>query len=124
MDVLRVVVLVPVCLVLGTTAAVLRLYAKAWRVLPREEARLAPAHVALVSAGVLLLTLGLAWALLTGLRSPDGLDAPVMIRLCMYGVGSTAILAALWIIGGVQRRKIRFVKKVVVQVEDGGQHGG
>jgi hypothetical protein len=116
LDAIRLVVLVPLCLVFGATLTVLRLYWRAWRELP-SEARLTPVHVALVSAGVLLLTFALAWALIVGFRDAP-FDAFAAVRLSMYGVGALAILAALWVIGGIQRRRVRFERKLIVHTDD------
>jgi hypothetical protein len=117
LDALRLVVLIPLCLVFGATLTVLRLYWRAWRELPAERARLTPVHVALVSAGVLLLTSALAWALIAGFRDRP-LDAFAAVRLSMYGVGALAILAALWVIGGIQRRRVRFERHIEVHVAE------
>jgi hypothetical protein len=121
LDALRLVVLVPLCLVFGATLTVGRLYWRAWRELP-SEARLTPVHVALVSAGVLLLTSALAWALIAGFRDRP-FDAFAAVRLSMYGVGALAILAALWVIGGMQRRRVRFERKLIVHTDEGGGDG-
>lgn len=122
MTALRLVVLVPLCLVAGATFTVLRLYWRAWRELP-DRARLTPVHVALVSLGVLLLTAGLAWALIDAIDDRP-LDAPGTVRLSMYGVGAVAILAALWVIGGIQRRRVRFERKLIVHTDDTNGGGG
>lgn len=123
-DVLRVVVLVPLCAVFGATLTVLRLYWRAWLELPREQARLTPLHVALVSVGVLLLTSALAWALLVGLSAGQPVDALTAVRIGMYGLGAVCILAALWVIGAKQRRRVRFERVVVVHVAEDGERSG
>lgn len=131
LDVLRVAVLVPLCLVFGATVSVLRLYARAWRELPATRVRAITVHVALASMGVLLLTMALAWALLAGFRTgPVGVTAA--IRLSMYGIGASCFLVALWVIGSQQRRKVRFQRGAAVVVaedelvdeQDGGARGG
>lgn len=107
-DVLRLVVLAPLCLVGGATVAILRLYWHAYRQLPPSRARLTPLHVSLVSLGTLMLAAGLGWAILTRYGDGHPFDLPAILRLGMYGVGSVCILAALCVIGSVQRRRIRF----------------
>lgn len=118
MRLLSIVVLVPLCLVTGATVAILRLYWRAYRELAPSRERLTPLHVALVSSGVIMLAVGLGWAIVQ--RAADGhpLDLPAIIRLAMYGVGSLLILAALGVIGGVQRRHIRFHRDVRVEVAE------
>lgn len=123
LDTLRLVVLVPLSLVFGATLTVGRLYWRAWRDLPADRVRLTPVHVALVSAGVLLLTSALAWALIAGFRDRP-FDPFAAVRLSMYGVGALAILAALWVIGGIQRRKVRFERRLIVHTDDNGGGDG
>lgn len=122
LDALRLAVIVLLCLLVGFTLTVMRLYWRAWRDLPSERARLTPLHVMLVSAGVLLLATGLAWALLAGFRTQP-INTYAAIRLGMYGVGSSLILAALWVIGAVQRRRIQFERTLIVHTDDNGGGG-
>lgn len=110
----RLIVLALLCLLIGAVAVILRLYVHAWRTLPRE-ARITPLHVALVSAGMLLLATGLAWALVAGLRM--GPVTPyTLARLIMYGTGSLLILASLWVIARVQRRRVHFARSAALDV--------
>lgn len=101
---LRTLVVVALALAGGGVFTVMRLHWRAWRRLPRD-AGLTPLHVALVSAGVLIWGVTLAWALLDSLTQPA--TTVVTVRLILYGVGAVVILAALLVVGSVQRRRVQ-----------------
>ncbi len=106
---LRLPVAVLTILVTGGLITVLRLHWKAWRHLRRigaPKAGLTPLHVALVSAGVLVSEVALAWGLIEQLRSD--ISPTAIIRVALYGVGALLILASLLVVGRVQRRTVRF----------------
>jgi hypothetical protein len=103
--VLRALVIVALALCIGAVLAVLRLHYRAWRALP-GRAGLTPLHVLLVSLGVLLLQGTLAWALIEGFTRD--ITPVVAVRTALYGVASVIILAALFVVGGLQRRKVGF----------------
>ncbi len=114
--VLRAVVIVTLALCIGAVLAVLRLHWRAYRALPRH-AGLTPLHVMLVSSGVLIVQGTLAWALIDGFANTV---TPVQaVRTALYGVGSLIILAALFVVGGLQRRRVRFTPRcTTVTVHD------
>lgn len=100
----------------GGTLAVMRLHYKAWRKLPRP-AGLTPLHVLLVSLGVLLWGVALAWAVTDQLVTNVGpVPVDVIVRTVLYGGGAVAIIVALVVVGGIQRRRVHFARaeKVVV----------
>lgn len=128
---LRLVVFVLLLLSVGALLTVIRLHWRAYRLLRStpegKVAGLTPLHVALVSAGVLVGQVALAWGLIEQLRVEATVN--VTVRTALYGVSSLLILAALVIVGRVQRRRLRFsrgcsrvrveqAEHVAVEVED------
>lgn len=128
---LRLAVSVVLLLCVGALITVIRLHWRAWRLLsssPQTRAAgLTPLHVWMVSAGVLVSQVALAWALIEQLRVEA--TTTVAIRTVLYGVGAGLILAALIVVGRVQQRRVRFgrgcsrvtvaeAETVEVQVED------
>lgn len=107
---LRLVVAVLLVLDVGALARVCLLYWRAWRLLPAtpegRAAGLIPLHVALVSAGVLIGQVALAWGLIEQLRSDA--TAAVAVRTVLYGLQAVLVLAALVAVGRAQQRKVRF----------------
>lgn len=112
-DVLRVVVLAVLFLAVAGVGTVMRLHYRAWRRLPRD-AGLTPLHVALVSLGVLIWGGTLAWGQVEALGRE--VTPALAIRTGLYGLGGVIILAALAVVGGLQRRRVQFIRseKVVV----------
>lgn len=115
---LRTATLVVLTLVVGAILAVMRLHHRAWRRLPRE-AGLTPLHVMLVSLGVLIWGTTLAWAQIDALSGEPDL-VRVAIRTWLFLVGAVVILVALVVVGGLQRRRVRFERSetLVVSSED------
>ena len=115
---LRTATLAALVFVAGAVGAVFLLHFRAWRRLPRE-AGLTPLHVMLVSMGVLVWGVALAWAQLDAL---SGVSSPlhVAIRTWMFLGGALIILAALAVVGGLQRKRLRFTRseRVIVAKED------
>lgn len=117
---LRLTVFVLLLLNVGALLTVIRLHWRAYRLLRStpegRAAGLTPLHVALVSAGVLVSQVSLAWGLIEQLRVEASVN--VAIRTALYGVGAILILVALVIVGRVQRRRLRFSRGCTrVQVE-------
>ncbi len=117
----RFVVVALLALVIGGVFSVMRLHFRAWKRLPRG-AGLTPLHVMLVSLGVLLWGVALAWALIDQLLAGSGLGpADAVARTVLFGVGAVIILVALAVVGGLQRRRVQFAreqKTVVVHTDD------
>jgi hypothetical protein len=128
---LRLCVSILLLLNVGALVTVIRLHWRAYRLLRStpegRAAGLTPLHVAIVSAGVLVSEVSLAWGLIEQLRVAA--TATVAIRTTLYGVGAVLILVSLVIVGREQRRRIRFgrgcsrvyvaqAEHVAVEVED------
>jgi hypothetical protein len=128
---LRLCVSVLLLLNVGALLTVIRLHWRAYRLLRStvegRAAGLTPLHVALVSAGVLVLQGSLAWGLIEQLRVQATVS--VAVRTALYGTGAVLILLALVVVGNVQRRRLRFgrgcsrvtvehAEHVAVDVED------
>lgn len=109
-SVIRALVLVILAVSLGLEVAVFWRYSRAFRMMPKcaKSARLTPLHVALVSAGTLILQGTLAGALIDTFRQSSTPRA--VFRLVMYGCGSLLIIASLVVLIWLQaeRRKVQF----------------
>jgi hypothetical protein len=106
----------------GGVFTVMRLHYRAWRKLRHEDrAGLTPLHVMLVSLGVLLWGVALAWAVTDQLVTGSGtVPVDVIVRTVLYGAGAIAIIAALIVVGGIQRRRVSFTRdQRTVTVHDG-----
>lgn len=101
----RGVVLIVLALCVGAMAAVLRLYALAWRNAP-TRGRLTPMHVTLVSASMIGFQGLLAWALMEAVSSGAPASAATLIRTAGYGLCSLGFLAAMWAVGTQQHRRM------------------
>lgn len=128
---LRLLVVVLLVLTVGGIATVMRLHWRAYRLLRAapggKVAGLTPLHVTLVSLGVLIWGVALAWGLIEQLR--QAFTPSILARIILYGVGAVVILAALIVVGQLQRRRVRFTRgctrvmvaqdeQVAVEVED------
>ena len=109
---LKIVVAVITAAVTCGVFAVMRLHWRAYRKLPAAAA-LTPLHVTLVSGGVLQWGVALAWGQLATLGNPATWDA--ISRMVLFCTGGVTILAALAVVGGLQRRKVR-IHQPVTQV--------
>lgn len=101
-QIIRQVVVGLLAVTFGAVGSVLRLHYRAWRRAPSTSG-LIPLHVAVISAGQLCFLTGAAIGVLAAI---DADRDPPPVRTGLYIAGCVLTLAALYIVGKVQRARI------------------